>query len=484
MRLRRRGGRTGHPVVPLGGSDRREEITLRREYETAIKASVVSGSMPESKANAGNGVSMGARPAFAKLATRPEAWSVWAHPTLPMPLTRRELLRTTGLMASGAVLASEGKAQSAGGGGGGSPASASEPALAGEPVDVFDYATLAPSKMTKVGWEYINGGAADELSMRWNRESYDRIRLKPRILVDVSQLDTRVTLFGRELAFPILLAPTAYHKLAHAEGELATARGAAAANATFILSTSATTSIEDVAAATTKPLWFQLYVQPDREFTRELVRRTEAAGYQALVVTVDSPVLGARYRETRSKFALPPGAERANLKGLKTATGSHRATENSIYSALLDPRLTWKEIEWLRSITKLPMLLKGVLNPEDAERAVGAGASGIIVSNHGGRNLDTLPATIDALPEVAEKVAGRVPVLVDGGIRRGTDVLKAIARGATATLIGRAYLFGLAVGGAEGVTRVVNILRREFEMAMALTGRTSVKAIDPSVIWK
>ncbi len=392
------------------------------------------------------------------------------------------MLRTTGLMASGAVLTAEGGAQSPGGGGGAAvvPAFGSENA----PVDVFDYANLAPAKMTKVGWEYISGGAADELTLRWNRESYDRIRLKPRILVDVSKIDTRVTLFGQELAFPILLAPTAYHKLSHVDGELATARGAAAANATFILSTSATTSIEDVAAATTKPLWFQLYVQPDREFTRELVRRAETAGYQALVVTVDSPVLGARYRETRSKFALPAGAERANLKGLKTATGSHRATEGSIYSALLDPRLTWKEIEWLRSITKLPMILKGVLNPDDAERGVDAGAAGIIVSNHGGRNLDTLPATIDALPEVAAKVAGRVPVLVDGGIRRGTDVLKAIALGASATLIGRAYLFGLAVDGAAGVTHVVNILRREFEMAMALTGRTSVRAIDPSVIWK
>jgi 4-hydroxymandelate oxidase len=201
-------------------------------------------------------------------------------------------------------------------------------------------------------------------------------------------------------------------------------------------------------------------------------------------VTVDSPVLGPRYRETRSKFTLPVGVERANLQGLKTATGGHRPTESTIYSALLDPKLTWKEIEWLRTVTKLPMLLKGILNADDAARAADLGASGIIVSNHGGRNLDTLPATIDALPEVAARIAGRVPVLVDGGIRRGTDVLKAIALGASAVLIGRPYLFGLAVGGAEGVARVVNILRREFEMAMALTGRTSIAEIDGSVIWK
>jgi 4-hydroxymandelate oxidase len=338
--------------------------------------------------------------------------------------------------------------------------------------------------MSTIGWEYMRGGAADELTLRWNRESYDRLRLRPRILVDVSQLDTRVTLFGRELAFPILLAPTAYHKLVHPEGEIATARGASAANATMVLSTTATTSLEDVAKVATRSLWFQLYVQPDRDFTRDLVRRAESAGYQALVVTVDSPVLGPRYRETRSKFALPPGVERANLKGLKTATGGHRPTESTIYSALLDPSLTWKEIEWLRSITKLPMLLKGILNADDAAHAADLGASGIIVSNHGGRNLDTLPATIDALPEVTARIAGRVPVLVDGGIRRGTDVLKAIAHGASAVLIGRPYLYGLAVGGADGVSRVINILRREFEMAMALTGRRSVAQIDPGVIWK
>jgi 4-hydroxymandelate oxidase len=395
-----------------------------------------------------------------------------------MSITRRALLRSTGLIAGSSVLAADAATTP--------PASGAGTVApgAGEPADIFDYAKLAPSRMSTIGWEYVSGGAADELTLRWNRDSYDRIRLRPRILVDVSQIDTRVTLLGRELRFPILLAPCAYHKLAHPDGEVGTVKGAGAAGAAMVVSTSATTSLEDVAQAASSPLWFQLYVQPDREFTRELVRRAEASGYQALVVTVDSPVLGPRYRETRSKFALPPGAERANLKGLKTATGGHRPTEASIYSALLDPKLTWKEIEWLRTVTRLPMLLKGILNAEDAVRGVELGAAGIIVSNHGGRNLDTLPATIDALPDVAARVGGRVPVLVDGGIRRGTDVLKAIAFGASAVLIGRPYLYGLAVGGAPGVTRVVNILRREFEMAMALTGRTSVKEIDGSVIWR
>jgi 4-hydroxymandelate oxidase len=397
-----------------------------------------------------------------------------------MTITRRELLRSTGLLAGGSILATE-VSQAAVAGAAAASVPPKPPMI---PADLFDYAKVAPSHMSEVGWEYVSGGAADELTLRWNRESYDRIRLRPRILVDVSQIDMRITLLGREIPFPILLAPTAYHKLAHVEGEIATARGAGAAGATFVVSTSATATLEDIAQVATKPLWFQLYVQPDRDFTRDLVRRAEATGCEALVVTVDSPVLGPRYRETRTKFALPPGVERANLKGLKTATGGQRPSEATIYSALLDPKLTWKEIEWLRSVTKLPMLLKGVLNADDAARGVDLGASGIIVSNHGGRNLDTLPATIDALPEVAARIGGRVPVLVDGGIRRGTDVLKAIAFGASAVLIGRPYLYGLAVGGAEGVARVINILRREFEMAMALTGRTSIAQIDRSVIWK
>lgn len=396
-----------------------------------------------------------------------------------MSITRHDSLRSTGL-PGGSRLA----ADAASGASAAAPAQVKpKPMAMPEPADLFDYTRIAPAHMSEVGWEYISGGAADELTLRWNRESYDRIRLRPRILVDVSHIDLRVMLLGREMPFPILLAPTAYHKLAHAEGEIATAKGAGEAGATFVVSTSATTSLEDVARAATGPLWFQLYVQRDRDFTRELVRRAETSGYQAIVVTVDAPVLGPRYRETRTKFELPPGAERANFRGLKTATGGQRPSESTIYTAVLDPRVTWKEIEWLRSHTKLPMLLKGILNPDDAARAVELGAAGIIVSNHGGRNLDTLPATIDALPDVAARIGNRVPVLVDGGIRRGTDVLKAIAFGATAVLIGRPYLYGLAVGGAGGVARVVNILRRELEMAMALTGRTSLAQIDRTVIW-
>ncbi|MGH9940632.1 MAG: alpha-hydroxy acid oxidase [Blastocatellia bacterium] len=400
-----------------------------------------------------------------------------------MAITRRDVLKGAGGLAGACALPSN----SGGGVAFGQFPDGLKDGLKtlADAVNLFDFEPLARARISPMAWEYINGGAGDEVTLRWNRESFDRIRLRPRILVDVSQLDTRVKLFGRELPFPILLAPAAYHRIIHPEGELATAKGAGAAGATMIVSTMATASVEEIAAASARPLWFQLYVQPDRAFTRDLTQRAEAAGCQALVVTVDTPVVGLRNREMRIKFALPPGMDRPNLRGLKSAaaTTSHLPPEDQIYSAILDPKLTWKEIEWLQSFSRTPVLLKGVLNPDDAERAVKMGVSGIIVSNHGARNLDTLPATIDVLPEVVARVAGRIPVLMDGGVRRGTDVLKAIALGASAVLIGRPYLYGLSAAGAEGVARVVGILRREFEMAMALTGRASVSDIDPSALW-
>src|SRR3954468_1806753 len=226
------------------------------------------------------------------------------------------------------------------------------------PVEVADYMRLARDRMSPLAWEYISGGAGDEATLRWNEDAYQKIRLRPRNLIDVSRIDTKLTLFGHELESPILLAPVAYQRLVHPDGELATLKGAEAAGATILLSTFSTVTLEEIAAAATKPHWFQLYVQPDREFTRELVRRAEAADFKALVVTVDTPVLGPRYRELRHKFSLPEGLVRANLKGLHTATGGHRPTERDIYSATLDPTLTWKDIAWLRSLTKLPIILK------------------------------------------------------------------------------------------------------------------------------
>jgi len=333
-------------------------------------------------------------------------------------------------------------------------------------LSLSDFETLAEKHISHGAWARVQGGAADELTVRWNREAYQHIRLRPRVLVDVSKLDTRVTLLGQELPFPIILAPTGAQGFVYPQGELAVARGAGAAKAILVVSSSASLSVDEVARAATGTVWFQLYVQRDRGFTHELVQRAEAAGCRALCVTVDSPTHGARNREERAKSELP---ERPlpNLKG----------------KDYLDPTLTWKDIDWLRSFAKTPVLLKGILNPDDAEIGVKAGVSGIVVSNHGGRNLDTVPATIDALPAVVEKVAGRVPVIVDGGIRRGTDVLKALALGATAIQIGRPYLYGLGIAGAEGVTRVVEILRHEFELAMMLTGRPTIASIDKSVLW-
>jgi len=333
-------------------------------------------------------------------------------------------------------------------------------------LSLFDFETDARTRISHGAWERISGGAADEITLGWNREAYDHIRLKPRILVDVSKLDTRVNLLGQELPHPILLAPTGGQRFIHPDGELAAARGAASANAVYVISSSASMRVEDIARSAAGPVWFQLYVQKDRGFTRDLVQRAEDSGCRALCVTVDSPTFGARNREERAKSELPE-RELPNLPG----------------KDYLDPSLTWKDIDWLRSFARRPVLLKGVLNPDDALTAVKAGAAGIIVSNHGARNLDTVPATIDALPLVTEKVEGRIPILVDGGVRRGTDVVKALALGATAVQIGRPYLWGLGLAGAEGVARVVQILRREFEMAMALTGRPSIASIDRSVLW-
>ena len=344
-----------------------------------------------------------------------------------------------------------------------------------------EFEALAESHMSAMAYAYVAGGAGDELTMRANSEDWKAIRLTPQILVDVSNISLRTQLFGRPMEVPVLLAPTAFHRLCHAEGELATVAGANEAGASFVLSSFSTVSLEEVAAAARQPLWFQLYVQTDRGLTEEMVRRAEAAGYAALCITVDTPVLGARNRESRVQFALPADFK---LPNLKLGPVSHRPVRSAIYSELLNASLTWKDIEWLCAMTKIPVLLKGVLNPDDAARALTSGASGLIVSNHGARNLDTVPSTAEALPYVLERVEGRLPVLVDGGIRRGTDILKALALGAKAVLIGRPYLYGLACSGASGVARVIEILKTELMMAMALTGRTAIDQIDRTVLWK
>jgi 4-hydroxymandelate oxidase len=350
-----------------------------------------------------------------------------------------------------------------------------------DPVCVGDFEALAKSRLSHMHWEYLRGGAQDEITARWNVEAFQRIRLQPKALVDVSRLSTELTLFGQKFTTPILLAPTGYHRLFHPDGELATVRGANAAGVTFVVSSMATVAIEKITAEATHPVWFQLYVAAvDREFSRDLIQRVEAAGCHAICLTVDAPVIGIRNFEQRVRFALPPGLELPQLSGLKNLV-PHWPKKDDIYS-FFAADLTWKDVQWLRSSTKLPFLLKGILNPSDAAIAAREGVDGIIVSNTGGRNLDTAPPTIEILPAIADAVAGRMPILLDGGIRRGSDVLKALALGASAVLVGRPYLYGLASSGAQGVTDVVNVLTREFKMTMALTGKTTLAGIGRDTI--
>jgi 4-hydroxymandelate oxidase len=384
-------------------------------------------------------------------------------------VTRRQALTSFALAAGGTTAA---RAQSP------VASRAAAPVPTTSPVDLFSvpqYEERARGRMSVPAWEYYDQGCADDLTVRWNREALQRLRLESRVMVDVERIDTATTLLGRTLAHPILLAPAAAHMLVHREGEVATVRGASAASAIMVLSTNANCSVEAVAAVATQPLWFQLYVNRDRAIARDLIQRVERAGCQALCVTVDQPVIYARDRVSRhadALRALPLPNIPTPIPGGLTQTSASRTRS-----------LTWKDLEWFRSVTKLPVVLKGVMHPDDAEQAVQAGADAIIVSNHGGRALDGVAATIDALPRVADRVGGRMPVLMDGGIRRGGDVLKALARGARAVLIGRPYLYGLAVNGSEGVQHVVDILRREFETAMALTGRTTIAQIDRTVLW-
>jgi 4-hydroxymandelate oxidase len=344
-------------------------------------------------------------------------------------------------------------------------------------LSLDDVEARARALLPEVVVNFIAGGAADELTVRWNRERFSDLRLRPRVLRDLAGLDAGTTLFGRRMPLPLLVAPSAGHRYTHPEGELATARGAARLGVTMVLSAGTHTPIEEVIAAGGQPVWFQLYVLKDRGLTQALVERVQAAGATALCVTVDSPLDGARYRQQRLPLALPPGVTYPHLAGVREPS-SIQTLER-----VVPANLTWKDIEWLRSITRVPLLLKGIMGPEDAELGIQAGADGLVVSNHGGRCLDTLPATIEVLPAVADAVGGRVPVLVDGGIRRGTDIVKALALGAKAVLVGRPAVYGLAVGGDAGVTHVLKLLRNELHMAMALLGCPNVASIDRKVLW-
>ncbi|WP_372395034.1 alpha-hydroxy acid oxidase [Azospirillum sp. HJ39] len=350
-------------------------------------------------------------------------------------------------------------------------------------VSLADYERHFDDRVDPAIRAYIAGAGADGITLNANREALDRLRLMPRVLRDLSGATARSELFGEVLDYPIILAPMAYHKLVHRDGELATVEAAGLTRSWMTVSTQASARLDEIAARATAPLWFQLYTQPLRGDTLTLVRRAEDAGCKALVLTVDAPVNGMRNIEQRAGFRLPPDIAPVNLAGLAPDGFKPARPGSPVFQGMLHAAPTWDTVEWLCGRTALPILLKGILNPDDVEPAIAAGARGLIVSNHGGRTLDTLPASIDALPAVAARVARRLPLLMDGGIRRGTDILKAIALGADAVLVGRPVLHALAVGGLAGVAHMLTLLQTELEVAMALTGRPRLSDIDREVIF-
>jgi isopentenyl diphosphate isomerase/L-lactate dehydrogenase-like FMN-dependent dehydrogenase len=340
----------------------------------------------------------------------------------------------------------------------------------GELLSVADYERLAEQRLEPGAWAYLAGGSGDEWTLRENRAAFARWTFRPRVLCDVSEVSTGTTLLGNRVAMPVVVGPLAYQQLYDPDGECATARGAVAAGTGMAVSTFSTRTHEEIAAAATGLLqWCQLYVLQDRDVTREHLAGAAAAGCSAVVLTVDTPRLAQRERDLRVGFEVPPDLPLPYARSVIGATAQNPADQ----FALLDPSVSWRDLEWIASEGQLPVVLKGVVTAEDAELAVEHGAAAIVVSNHGGRQLDGVPATLDSLPEVVEAVGGRVEVYLDGGIRRGTDVAKALALGARAVLVGRAPIYGLATAGEDGVRHVLELLRDEFALALCLLGCTS-----------
>ncbi|QLE58868.1 alpha-hydroxy acid oxidase [Nostoc sp. TCL26-01] len=357
------------------------------------------------------------------------------------------------------------------------------------PINLFEYEQLARANLSKMAFDYYTSGAWDEITLRDNRVAFEQIKLRPRMLVDVSHINLSTSVLGKPLQLPLLIAPMAFQCLAHPEGELATAMAAALSGVGMVLSTMSTKSLEEVAEVGSKfPTslqWFQLYIHKDKGLTRSLVERANAAGYQALCLTVDAPVLGQRERDRRNEFALPQNLQLANLSTTPGLEIYHEKGESGLFtyfSQQLNPAVTWEDLAWLQSLSPLPLVIKGILRGDDAVRAVESGAKAIVVSNHGGRQLDGAIASLNALAEIVTAVDGRVEVLLDGGIRRGTDIFKALAIGAKAVLIGRPILWGLAVGGQTGVSHVISLLRDELNVAMALSGCPQLQDIDATFL--
>jgi 4-hydroxymandelate oxidase len=350
-------------------------------------------------------------------------------------------------------------------------------------ISLFDYEGLARERLSEQAWIYLTSGAGDGLSVKANRAAFDALQLAPRVLAECRDVTTEIELLGMRLPHPILFAPVSYQRLFHEDGERAAAVAAAAMGAVMVVSTEASVTLEEVAAVRENaPQWFQLYFQPDRGLTAALVERAEAAGYRAIVVTVDAPLSGIRNAEQRVGLRLPPGVAAVNLeRTAKDETAA--AAARPPFETALAAAPTWEDIEALVRDCRLPIVLKGVLSPQDAVRAAEAGVAGVIVSNHGGRILDTVVSPIAALPRIADAVGGRIPLLLDGGVRRGTDIVKALAYGAHAVLIGRPYVMGLAAAGSLGAAHVVKLLCQELTIAMGVLGFRTPSDIRRDVIF-
>ena len=347
-----------------------------------------------------------------------------------------------------------------------------------QPVNVLDYERLAEGALEAGPLGYFAGGAADEITLRENVAAFQRLKLRPRMLVDVSAVSARTTVLGTEVSMPLLVAPTAIQKMCHPGGEAATARAAAAVGTVMTLSTIATSTPAEVAeAAGPAPRWFQVYCFEDEGVTRALIEQAVEHGYEALVLTVDAPRAGRRERDLRTGFQVPADVE---IPSVAAALGHPASLTIAEVFGMLDLTLTWRDLERIRGLSDLPLLVKGILTEEDARLACDAGVEGIVVSNHGGRQVDGVHATIEALPEVIEAVDGRIEVLVDGGVRRGTDVVKALALGARAVMVGRPVLWGLASAGEDGVRHVLELLRDEIELALMLCGCPTPQDVTPT----
>lgn len=349
------------------------------------------------------------------------------------------------------------------------------------PVNIFEFEAVAKERLPKEEYDFIAGGATDEITLRRTRAVFDSIMLRPRMLVDISQRDLSTTVLGQRIEFPVMCDPSGGHGRAHPDGELATARAAGAMGTVIILSSGSTYTLEEVAQAATGPTWFQQYLYRDRGLTRTMAQRAQEAGYSALCLTLDSTMRAKRERNIRNQYSSPPSPNYAGLE-LREYSWDLSSDAPRGINDLVSRAATWSELDWLAANTSLPLLVKGIMTGEDARLCVEHGVKALIVSNHGARQLDTTFASIEVLPEVVAAVDGRLEVYLDGGIRRGTDVLKALALGARAVLVGRPLFWGLAADGEPGLRTVLQMLKDELDMAMAMCGRPTIDSIDISLL--